>query len=280
MNDLTKKTCTVKQSFTIFLLFLFAHVNLNAQQGWELGGMLGVSHYYGDLNTSFNLKDPGFAAMAIGRYNFNNRLCLRFGLHYGSVSANDANSENSFERARNLSFKSNLMDGMAAFEFNFLPYIHGSKDQFYTPYLFAGFAFYSFNPTTELDGETYELRNFGTEGQFRGEEYYSVQGALAYGGGIKIALNHDWSINIEASARKLFTDYLDDVSGVYPDMEDLESLRGELAVRLSDRTINGPNIGEIGRQRGNSRDNDTVLYLGVGLVYYFGDIRCPNISGR
>ena len=267
----------MKQLYTFILLFSLTTISLNAQQGWELGGLLGVSHYYGDLNTSFNLKDPGIAAMAIGRYNFNNRLALRFGVNYGSVSADDANSENSFEKARNLNFKSNLLDGMAAFEFNFLPYIHGSKDQFYTPYLFAGFAVYSFNPTTEFNGETIELRDMGTEGQFRGEEYYSMQGALAYGGGLKIDLTPEWSINIEASARKLFNDYLDDVSGVYPDMEDLEALRGEIAVSLSDRSLDGT-IGEIGRQRGNSRDNDTVLYLGVGLVYYFGDIRCPTIS--
>ena len=79
------------------------------------------------------------------------------------------------------SFKSNIFDGTAQFEFNFLPYIHGSKDQFYTPYLFAGFSVFYFNPKAELDGETYELRPLGTEGQFKGDEYYTVQGAFTYG---------------------------------------------------------------------------------------------------
>ena len=39
------------------------------------------------------------------------------------------------------------------FEFNFLPYIHGSRDYFFTPYLFAGFSVFSFNPKAEYTGD-------------------------------------------------------------------------------------------------------------------------------
>ncbi len=268
-----------KTLFTIFLAL--SGFIASAQMGWEAGGWLGVSHYFGDLNPNFNLTRPGVAGGLIARWNFNDRLCLKFGANYGNISGYDSDSKNSYERARNLSFKSMLMDGTAQFEFNFLPYIHGSRTQFYTPYVFAGFSVFYFNPKAEYNGQMVELRPLGTEGQFKGEEYYTVQGAFTYGLGFKIDLSYEWSLNFELSARRTFTDYLDDVSTVYPDMDDLESLRGQMAVDLSDRSIIGPHetpIGQAGRQRGNQNTKDAYIMFGVGLVYYFGDIRCPPYS--
>ncbi len=277
MNIHSLKISVVKKTlFTI--LFALSSFMASAQLGWEAGGWLGVSYYFGDLNTNFNLSRPGLAGGLIGRWNFNERLCLKLGANYGSVRAYDSDSDNSFERARNLSFKSTIIDGTAQFEFNFLPYIHGSRDQFYTPYLFAGFSVFYFNPKAEYNGEWVELRPLGTEGQFKGEEYYTAQGALTYGVGFKIDLSYEWSLNFELSARRAFTDYLDDVSTVYPDMDDVEALRGQIAVDLSDRSVVGPNetpIGQPGRQRGDKNNNDSYAMFGIGLVYYFGDIRCP-----
>ncbi|HFB99632.1 MAG TPA: hypothetical protein ENJ53_02395 [Phaeodactylibacter sp.] len=255
----------------------------NAQQGWELGGWLGASHYFGDLNTEFRVDQPGFAAGVIGRYNFNNRICLKFSANYGKVAADDAHSKNTFEQERNLNFQSRIVDGAVQLEFNFLPYIHGSKNDNYTPYLFAGLNVFNFSPKTEYNGEMVELRSLGTEGQFRGEEYYATQGGMVYGIGFKFDLNYEWSINIEFSGRRLFTDYLDDVSGVYPDMGDLESLRGDLAVQLSDRSVPDENdlkIGQEGRQRGNSKANDSYVFFGAGVLYYFGSLRCPTVSAK
>jgi hypothetical protein len=96
---------------------------------------------------------------------------------------------------------------------------------------------------------------------------------------MKWDLTADWSMNFEISSRFLFTDYLDDVSDVYPEIDDLEALRGETAVMLSDRSIpdiEGIQIGEAGRQRGDSSNNDFFSYVGIGVVYYFGSIRCPK----
>lgn len=273
----------VQRFILCFALILSLSFSASAQKGWEAGGWLGVSYYFGDLNTSFDLTRPGMAAGVAARYNFNERVCLKFSGNYGNVSADDAESQNPFEQARNLSFQSVLADATAQVEFNFFPYEHGSKDNFYTPYLFAGLTAFYYNPITEYEGELIELRALGTEGQFKGEEYYSVSGALAYGAGFKIDLSYRWSLNFEISGRRLFTDYLDDVSTVYADKDELEEIHGELAVALSDRSIliDGVNEGEIGlpgRQRGNSVDKDTYVMLGVGLLYYFGQLRCPEYS--
>jgi hypothetical protein len=268
--------------FSALSLLLTQSFSLSAQEGWEAGGWAGVSYYFGDLNTSFDVSEPGFAAGAAARYNFNKRVCFKFSANYGNISGDDSDSKVAFERARNLNFQSAILDAGAQLEFNFLPYTHGSKDEFWTPYLLAGFSIFSYNPKTEYQGELLELRDFGTEGQFKGEEYSTTSGAFLFGGGIKIDLSYEWSINLEISGRRAFTDYLDDVSTVYPDMEDLENLRGGTAVALSDRSLpngsDGIRIGETGRQRGNSRDNDNYLFFGIGLMYYFGDLKCPTYS--
>ena len=280
----------VKEKF-LWIVLSFVAMSVQAQQGVEFGGFLGVSHYFGDLNTNFKVNKPGIAGGIVGRYNFNERTAVKIAGSVGNVRADDSDSNNTFEKRRNLSFQSQILDASAQFEFNFLPYFHGSKEDFFTPYLFAGFSVSYFNPQTkvcdsnpntplsECQGGTslVDLRPLGTEGQFKGEEYYTVSGGLAFGAGLKVDINYEWSINVELSARRLFTDYLDDVSSVYPDASDLESLRGSLAVALSDRSIPAPEkIGETGRQRGNSQTKDAFAFLSVGLVYYFGDLKCPN----
>lgn len=272
--------CPLFLSF--FMLLLLNALSVQAQDGWEAGGWAGVSYYFGDLNTTFDLSDPGLAAGAAARYNFNERICFKLSANYGTISGDDADSKNTFERTRNLNFQSTILDAGAQLEFNFLPYTHGSRDEFWTPYLLAGFGIFSYNPKTEYEGELYELRDYGTEGQFKGEEYATSSGSFIFGGGLKIDLSYEWSLNLEISGRRAFTDYLDDVSSQYPDMEDLENLRGPLAVALSDRSLpagsDGIRIGEAGRQRGNSRDNDNYLFVGIGLMYYFGDLKCPTYS--
>ncbi len=263
----------------VFCLFIICSSFVAAQQvrGWETGAWIGGSNYFGDLNTNWRLNRAHLAGGLAARYNLNDRLCVRFGASYGKISAADKDSKNVYEQRRNLDFRSILLDGTAQLEFNFLPYIHGHRDYFYTPYMFAGPSAFYFDPRTDYNGDVVRLSGLGTEGQFKGEEYNTFQGGIAYGMGFKCDLSYRWSVNIEFSARKIFTDYLDDVSGVYADPRDIKSLRGELAVALADRSTE-PKIGVQGRQRGNGKSNDSYMFLGVGLMYYFGNIRCPQMS--
>jgi opacity protein-like surface antigen len=263
-------------------LFLFSN-QATAQRGWEAGGGIGVSHYFGDLNTSFNVMHPGIAVSGTARFNFNDRICLKMSATYGTIGADDKDAKNVFERQRNLNFSSAIVDGAAQLEFNFLPYNYFDDNQRFTPYLFAGFNVFTFNPTAKYNGQSYSLRTLGTEGQFKGEEYYTTQMGLVYGGGLKIALDETWSINIEASARALFTDYLDDVSTVYPKMTDLNKQRGPVAVALSDPSIKneeGQTYSLLGRQRGEKNNNDMYTFFTVSLLYYFGDLKCPSFGSH
>lgn len=261
----------------IGLFLLTAGAAFGQMKGWELGGWVGLSNYFGDLNTNYRLNRVHPAAGLLTRYNFNDRLAFRLGASYGRISAYDSDSPNLYEKRRNLSFRSDIVDAAMVLEFNFLPYMHGHRDYFFTPYMYAGPALYYFNPQAELDGQWYDLQGLGTEGQFRGEEYNTVQGALAYGFGFKVDFSYRWSLSVDLSGRKLFTDYLDDVSGVYADWRDIRSLRGDIAAELADRSSE-PKLGEPGRQRGNGKSNDIFAFLGIGIQYYFGEIRCPSYN--
>ena len=262
----------------LFLLLLISESAI-AQKGLELGAWLGMAHYYGDLQTELTISDPGIAGGLNLRYNFDDRISVKSSLNFGRISATDEDSQNTFERQRNLSFHSNVIDLTGQIEFNFLSYIHGSDDHSFTPYLLAGLSVFSFSPKTELEGTTFNLRDFGTEGQPIGAEYGRFSIAPTIGLGLKWDINIDWSFNVELSIHNSQTDYLDDVSGVYPDLNILRDTRGQQAVDLSDRSIGG-GIGESGRQRGNSRNDDTYVFFGLSIMRYFGSLPCPKVTQK
>lgn len=270
-----------------FLVFIFSLSSVQAQlimQGLEVGPWAGVSYYLGDLNTSYRLNQPNLAAGFAARYNFNERIATKASFGYGHVAASDADSQNPFEKIRNLSFQSDIFEGTAQLEFNFLPYVHGSYEHFFTPYAFAGFSVFSFNPKTVADdGQLVELQALGTEGQLRGQEYQLLSTAFAYGLGIKLDLSYAWSLDFFVSARNTNTDYLDDVSTVYPDRSDLSRSRGPVALALYDRSLNSDSVNgrdREGEQRGDDTNKDNYFFAAIGLKYYFGDIRCPKVNSK
>ncbi len=266
---------------SLLILFSMSMTALTlAQRGPEIGVVLGVSNYFGDLNTNYSLQRLGVAGGVVGRYNFNTRLSVKLAGTYGRLKAMDSDSENTFQRTRNLSFRTGVADASLQLEFNFFPFIHGSDQSYYTPYIFLGAGVYRANPKAKLDDTWIPLQPLGTEGQPIGGEYSLANPALTYGFGFKTDINSVWSLNVELSGRSLFSDYIDDVSTTYPNLLQLQNLRGSQAALLSDRSgeVVAEPIGEPGRQRGNSKNNDAFAFMTVGLVYYLGSLECPSIG--
>src|SRR6185295_9077554 len=87
--------------------------------------------------------------------------------------------------------------------------------------------------------------------------YALTQFAIPLGGGVKYALTSNIHTGLEIGIRKLFTDYLDDVSTTYADPNDLLAAKGQLAVDMSyrgDEIAGGdPNYPTKGAQRGGSK---------------------------
>ena len=262
-------------SFTaLFLIWVLIPKLSFAQKGQELGGYIGASHYFGDLNTDYSINDPGIAFGLIARNNFNERVCLEGSFNYARLSASDDDAQNSFQRTRNLSFFSNTMDASVSLEFNFFTYIHGDRRYYYTPYASIGIVAARYNPRTELDGTKYNLQEFSTEGQ---DGYALFSPGLAFAVGFKWDLNYRWSFNAGIKARRLSTDYLDDVSTVYPDLNSMPGGPTGIAAQLSDRSgMEG--FATPGKQRGNSLNNDSYAIVHISIVRFFSQLECPKVS--
>jgi len=262
--------------FTAISILGFSSAVLG-QKGYEIGAWGGASMYYGDLNQSLNIKDPGFALGIQARRNFNTRASIKASLGFSMIYGSDQGASNNFIRNRNLSFRTSIIDLTTTAEINFFDLVYGSRNNKHTPYLLAGFSIFRFNPQAELDGTWYNLQSLGTEGQPVGSEYSKFSGGWVLGGGYKWAISPTTSINIELTTRFLFTDYLDDVSTVYPDKEILENARGPEAVALSDRSL-VDGLGAAGRQRGDTRSSDSYNFFSISINRYFGGLECPKIS--
>lgn len=260
--------------FLLCLVYGYVFIQAQPMKGFEAGAWLGAAHYFGDLNTTYQLdklRPQGSIAL---RYNFNQRIAVMAKASAMGLAGDDLKSSNAFERDRNLSFFTTLLELGGQIEFNFFPYKHGDKERYSTPYLFAGATGFRFDPRTRYNGSVVRLQPLGTEGQAIGKEYSLIQPALLYGMGFKYDLSPSWSVNVEISARTTFTDYIDDVSSVYPDASQLSG-RDPLSSILSNRSLS--QTVEPGRQRGDKRETDGFGMLSIGLMYFFNPLPCPKI---
>ena len=229
----------------------------------ELGFFGGGSYYIGDINSRGHFLNSHPAGGIYFRYCNTYRTAFRFSLNYGEISANDANSDEANQKERNLSFSSKLYEFSSVAEFNFVEYRIGHERHKFTMFLFAGLSAFYFNPTIDLGFGKEYLSNYNTEGQ----AYPKIQLGIPFGIGIKMNIGKKVGIGIEWGPRKTFTDYLDDVSGSYPETPVYNSN----GINLSDRTIDGSS--SFGNMRGNPSNKDWYFYYGLTLNFKLPD---PN----
>jgi len=244
------------------LLLLIAFTTTLSAQTWEVGVHGGGAGYIGDLNQDNPVKLSGIAAGAFVKANFDGYWGL--GLHYtrGIISANDANSSNAQFRERNINFRTPLNEVLLRVDFNFLDYFSGGGTKKFSPYLFSGVGGVLFKPTAKYEGQTYRVYDIKTEGQDNTYRDYAL--TIPYGAGAKYRLNDNVSIFAEVGYRTAYTDYLDDVSGKYPDPPVYAFRTG---YPLSDPSVKG--IGIPGTQRGDYRKRDTYMFMSIGLSFAF-----------
>lgn len=259
----------LKGSFLLaFMAFTapFCHAQLP-----ELGLMGGGMYYLGDLNPLGNFKNTHPTGSIFLRQNFNPRLNARYQFTYGTVSGADSLSKVVYNRNRNLSFESKVIEVSAILEINFLPFTPGEKRKNYaTPYLMFGLGLFKMNPEAYINDDWFELQPLGTEGQGsplnKKDKYRLTQLCIPVGIGFKGNLTDRLVLGFEYSIRKTFTDYLDDVSGNYADPILLARYNGPLAAALADRSLYPENINNSGFNRGNSNFKDWYATAGIYLT--------------
>lgn len=245
-------------------------------QRFEVGMNAGGSSYLGDLNQYNPVKISGMNAGAFVKLNFDPHWGLGFHYNYGKIKANDADSKYEHLRERNLNFSTSLNEASLLLDFNLLDMYANNGRQKFSPYIFLGGGLVIFEPKTFYQGEEYKMRLYNTEGQSENYKKYAI--TIPYGVGIRYKLKEQWTVFSQIGYRTAFTDYLDDVSGVYPNANAWDNTgTGGIGQPLSDRSgeiNNGQNIGKPGMQRGDFRKRDTYMFVGIGITYTFVSSKC------
>ena len=247
----------------------------------------GLANYQGDLlskRLSLNNSNPAFG-LGLSYY-YSEKISARLFGTYTNLQGSDAT--NTDFNYRNLSFKTRIIEAQANIQYNFV----SASDYIISPYIFAGVAIFNFDPwTTDVSGNKYFLQNIGTEGQglerYPDKKLYKLtQAAIPFGGGFTTEISSDFHIGLEINLRKLFTDYLDDVSGNYADSSYLANNRSLISSKLAFRgneLLNGQNYPAEGAQRGNPKSKDWYYTTVIRLSYFLGNngnkskkLGCPS----
>jgi hypothetical protein len=279
------------------ILYLLALLLLGLSQAYpqkrakEIGVVMGISQYYGDLAPNEFWDPQSFAGGGLFRYYLNPIIDIRASATYGQVSGSDAAKPklSKYAVSRNLSFKSRIIDVSAMLELNLKQFISGKNKKSWAPYITAGVAVFNFDPKALYEGKWYRLQPLGTEGQgtrYGTPKYNLTAISIPWGVGIKYgfkrpkyfgsALNLElWNIGFEIISHKTWTDHLDDVGGFYPSSLDVFN-GNQIAMALCDRS------GEIGyksriypdSKRGNPDKMDGYLWYTITITKTFRPSRC------
>jgi hypothetical protein len=234
----------------------------------------GVMRYNGDVGKLKNrIISPAKVLRLYGKIGLSYRLGghVEASLNYmhGSVEDADSLSDNSDQILRNQSFQSPIDEVSLQFDFYMFHLLAGRK---LNPYLTAGAGTFWFNPQGFLDDNWFDLQPLGTEGQNLGQAIYNDpyklrEYSFLAGGGVSFQLATSWRLRLETAYHLTTTDYLDDVSTIYPDLNLLAAQPfGSLAVELSNRRLE-PFAPEAGRSRGNPDSKDSFLHIGLSVIF-------------
>lgn len=285
----------------------------------EWSGGLGASNFLGDLGGRdrvgsdfiYDLEPTktNFAVTFNQLFYIGRKAGLRSNITYGKVSADDKLTKEPSRNNRNLNFQSHLWEASVVLELQVKKERRGNiyalrsstgrrlglKSSGIGIYGVIGIGAVAFNPKSrDQNGEMTALQPLRTEGQeltynhpFWGvvegpKQYKRVTVAIPIGGGLKIPVNRDMGIKIELAHRFTFTDYMDDVSGIYFENHVIEENYGTTAAYFADPAIighetHGPENGDVlgsesflaqtfaGQIRGDITDKDGYMIAMVSV---------------
>ncbi|MDQ6755602.1 MAG: DUF6089 family protein [Bacteroidota bacterium] len=255
----------------ICLLFICNLFITTSAQKIHINTFIGAANYYGDLQSKRYTFNQAKLAFGLGlSYEISDNFFIRGILSRAAVSADD--KLNPQTRVRNLNFTTAITEAQLAGEY----YFRSLDEYSISPYLFAGVAVFHFNPyTKDTSQNTFYLQPLSTEGQgfYLDRKPYNLnQIAIPFGGGIKLALSDNIHVGMEIGLRKLFTDYLDDVSTTYIPANLLSDKRGSKAVDLAYRgyELKGGPPYPTGDNRGGANFKDWYYFTALTASFRIG----------
>jgi len=301
------------KKITFFSLFAFLTYHTYSQaflrpNEWkkyrrEVFVSMGSSHFLGDLGggkgpgtdnspTDLDFNQTRLAVGCGARYKLKRAINVVGKFSYVHVRGDDAQSQEPIRFNRNLNFKSNIFELSGRLEGGYQSTKRGgnrygirknfgkTKALTHNIFGFVGIGVYYFNPKGQTaSGDWVKLYPLHTEGQGLpgGPKQYSRIGlSIPVGGYYKLTLNKVWSVGIELTYRKTFTDYLDDVGTVYYDQQALSDAYGPLSAQMADPSLvygpTTPATDGTPAQRGD-KQKDVFMSLEITGSYIFKKAR-------
>ena len=284
-----------------------------------ISGNIGTSNYFGDLTSSTDLVNTTWNSLrwhlglGVTRH-LTKHFSAELGLTWIRLGADDNNSNELASYVRNLHFRNDLKELSLRGVYGIIgKENHLFRRADFNPYVSAGIAYFFHNPKAKtpanLGGNWLSLHELNTEGEGLNPLYgnqYALSGmAIPIGFGISYKYNRQIDIGMEVLYRTTFTDYLDDVSGNYPNplllkSNEAKALTNRSQEEISSRTGNSRTdkliqlfsqqgiptntpyteasaMSAIGTSRGDNTKSDTYLTVSVKLLYHIPDgIKCPK----
>ncbi|MDH5475759.1 MAG: DUF6089 family protein [Cyclobacteriaceae bacterium] len=260
-------------------------------------------NYFGDLapkpgvlSTDISFTRPAFGATY--SYRFGPRYTVQADFFWGTLRGSDYESADPGDPdqkpryIRNLQFRNRIKElsitAVVDLYKNESSYITRVE---LTPYAFLGISVFHHNPKGFVGNDSglpeagtwVALQPLGTEGQnstlaetdvnYGIKPYSKIQIGIPFGIGARYKLNQAMDLSFEIGTRFLFTDYIDDVSANYVDLDKLPS---DLSRYMSDRSTQTEAI------TGATRDDiptERISYNGYSVIAGYGQENEHNMRG-
>ena len=209
------KTLAIISSFFLISTLSAQHVNFNSQKNWSLNKKelqfgFGATQFNGDLGggptegidnspKDIDWKSTGISGMVGFRYRFHPLFSTSSTLSFSTLKGDDKYSEETVRKARNLHFKSGVLEFQQKLEF-----IVFSKEQFSPTYnspgaqavknrnqqyyIFGGLGVAYHNPKALYQGDWVALRPLMTEGQDKAYSPFVLTIPMGIGLGVGLPL--------------------------------------------------------------------------------------------
>ncbi len=181
--------------------YLFLIIVLSCFQGitaqiHEIGLSFGGSNYMGDIGTTSYIRPNEFDYGVFYRFNRSKRHAWRLTYTQSKITGNDEKASAPSRLERGYDFENNIKELSFGLEFNFLEFDLHSFEQKFTPYVFSGLSYFSYDELYHVNGH---FVKDGTSRSF----------AIPMIVGVKTNIDRHWILGAEIGARYTFVDNLD-----------------------------------------------------------------------
>lgn len=263
-----------------FFVLLIISFKTYSQYQWDFGLSAGASNYLGDIGGKEKTRRDFVADMklaktrwnfgAFGRYRWYDDIYFRLGFDYMRLEGDDKLSSNKGRRFRNLNFRNDVYEVNLTTQWHFYEdkdlTVNSRSEWAFNSYVFFGAGCFYHNPKALYNGSWVALRPLRTEGK----KYKKFVMDIPLGVGFFYTYNRRNRFGLDICWRKTFTDYLDDISGNYPDGPSDNPIVTALAKRTDElpedvkQSDRGAYLSHIwGAKRGDKSNKDNFITINV-----------------